>query len=99
MLPDSVVTWYEVAAVEPAAAYCTDQPVRSTAAEDVLRSSTKSLVNVAPALPPPPYTWLIATSADAAEAGGPATASTPIPSRTDAVSATMRGVTGRTGHY
>jgi hypothetical protein len=59
----------------------------------------KSLVSVAPALPPPPYTWLIATSADAAEAGGPATARTPIVSRTDAVTATMRGVTGRTGHY
>ena len=96
MLPDSAVTWYEVPAAD---AYCTDQPVRSTGAEDVLRSSTKSLVNVAPALPPPPYTWLIATSAEAADAAGPATARTPMPSRTDVVSATMRGVTGRTGHY
>ena len=55
----------------PAAdAYCTDQPVRSTAAAEVLRSSTKSLVKVAPELPPPPYTWLIATSAEAAEVAG-----------------------------
>src|SRR5262245_23893879 len=34
-----------------------------------LYSSMKSLVNVAPELPPPPYTWLITTSADAAVAG------------------------------
>src|SRR5581483_7079470 len=42
---------------EPVAApgwYCTDQPSTLTAASPRLRSSTKSLVYVAPLFPPPP---------------------------------------------
>src|SRR5680860_1244556 len=49
-------------------AYCTDQPVTSTATSPALCSSTKSLVRVAPEFPPPPYTSLITTSLDRAEA-------------------------------
>ncbi len=52
--------------VPVADAYWTLQPDRSTAALPSLASSMKSLVNVAPELPPPPYTWLITTSGDAA---------------------------------
>src|SRR5262245_65136142 len=40
--------------VPPAAAYCTDHPVTSTGAPPRLKISMKSLVSVAPALPPPP---------------------------------------------
>src|SRR4051794_36787958 len=63
MLPLSAVACQLVPAD---AAYWTLQPDRSTAAPPRLESSMKSLVNVAPALPPPPYTWLITTSGDAA---------------------------------
>ena len=63
MVPDSAVTWK---LVPVAAAYCTLQPDRSTAAVPRLNSSMKSLVYVAPELPPPPYTWLIVTSGEAA---------------------------------
>ena len=41
--------------------YCTDQPARLTLDVPRLKSSMKSCVNVAPALPPPPYTWLMTT--------------------------------------
>src|SRR5690606_24752361 len=63
MLPDSVVTCQ----LEPAAeAYWTDQPSTLTALVPLLCSSMKSLFQVAPELPPPPYTWLITTCACAA---------------------------------
>src|SRR5690606_40367914 len=58
MLPDSVVTCQLVPEDE---AYCTDQPSTLTASTPLLCSSMKSLFQVAPALPPPPYTWLITT--------------------------------------
>ena len=48
--------------VPVAEAYCTDQPARLTLDVPRLKSSMKSCVNVAPALPPPPYTWLMTTS-------------------------------------
>ena len=47
-------------------AYCTDQVDTSTAVAPLLRNSMKSLLSVAPALPPEPYTWLITTCACAA---------------------------------
>src|SRR6266480_3112339 len=63
MLPFNAV----VCQLLPAAdAYCTLQPVRSMAAAPLLASSMKSLVRVAPEFPPPPYTWLMTTSGDAA---------------------------------
>ena len=83
--------------VVPAAdAYWTDQPVTSTAAAEVFRSSMKSLVRVAPELPPPPYTWLMATSADAAVAGAAVSATAPPATRADTASAATREE-GRTG--
>jgi len=48
-----------VAAV--ALAYCTDQPLRFTAVSPALKISIKSFRKGAPALPPPPKTWLITT--------------------------------------
>src|SRR5918997_7038932 len=88
MLPDSAVTCHEVPAAE---AYWTDQPVTSTAAAEVFRSSMKSLVRVAPELPPPPYTWLMTTSGDTAVAGAAVSATAPPRTRTDTASAATRG--------
>src|SRR5690348_14436917 len=65
MIPDSGVACQ---LVPVALAYCTVQPVTSTGAVPALYSSTKSLVQVAPELPPPPYTSETTTSADAASA-------------------------------
>src|SRR5215510_10327518 len=48
------------------AAYWTDQPVTSTALAPRLNNSMKSFLNVAPLLPPPPYTWLMTISGDTA---------------------------------
>ena len=63
MLPASGVTCQ----LEPDDdAYCTDQPSRLTALVPLLCNSMKSLFQVAPELPPPPYTWLITTCACAA---------------------------------
>ena len=45
----------------PAAAYWTDHPARGTGTLPRLWSSMKSFLYVAPALPPPPYTWLMTT--------------------------------------
>jgi len=50
-VPDSAVACHVEPEAEP---YCTDRPVTSTGVEPRLRSSTKSLVYVAPELPPPP---------------------------------------------
>ena len=50
-VPVSGVTDHEP---EPEAAYCTDQPVRSSGAPCRLKTSMKSVWNWAPALPPPP---------------------------------------------
>src|SRR5215212_7569758 len=87
MDPDSAVTCH----VEPAAdAYWTDQPVTSTAAAELFLSSTKSLVNVAPELPPPPYTWLTTTSGDTAAAGDAVSATAPPATRADTASAATR---------
>src|SRR5690242_13367032 len=65
MMPLRAVACQLVPAAE---AYWTLQPLRSTSTVPLLASSMKSLVNVAPELPPPPYTWLITTSGDAAPA-------------------------------
>src|SRR6476646_6250412 len=51
--------------VLPALAYWSVQPLRSTLATPGLKSSTKSFAYVAPALPPPAYTWLTTTPDDA----------------------------------
>src|SRR5919201_7060027 len=52
-------------------AYCTDHPFTDTAEEVGLKISMKSLLQVAPLFPPPPYTWLMTREAEAgAEAGG-----------------------------
>jgi hypothetical protein len=64
----------------------------------IVTSAATTPSSVAP-VPPPPYTWLIATSVDAAAAGPLARAVTPAASRTDAVSAAIRSGTGRTGPY
>jgi hypothetical protein len=56
--------------VPDAEAYWIDQALTSTALEPRLTSSTKSLEYVAPLLPPPAYTWLTTTSADALCAAG-----------------------------
>ena len=56
--------------VPVALAYCTDQPFSDTGVVPRLNSSTKSCVNVAPVLPPPPYTWLITTPFDSAATWG-----------------------------
>src|SRR4051812_24356964 len=71
MVPVRFVTCHEVPAAE---AYWTDHPAKLTGEALRLYSSMKSFLNVEPALPPPPYTWLITTvvlpaaSRDAAEA-------------------------------
>ena len=54
MEPSSGVTVHVPVLVAPV--YCTDQPARLTLDVPRLKSSMKSWVNVAPALPPPPYT-------------------------------------------
>ena len=56
----------------------------------------KSLVYVAPELPPPPYTWLMTTSGETAAAGVAVRATAPAAIRTQAASAAMRGEEGRT---
>jgi hypothetical protein len=50
----------------------------------------KSLVRVAPELPPPPYTWLMATSMEAAVAGVAVSATAPPTTRADTESAATR---------
>src|SRR3954466_8638469 len=60
------VTCHDVPA---ALAYWTDHPSTDASTDPLLWISMKSLVSVALAFPPPPYTWLITT--------GPATASIP----------------------
>src|SRR5947199_1482489 len=59
MLPLRAVVF--VQEVPPAEAYCTDHPARLTGLEVGLKSSMKSFLKVAPAFPPPPYTWLMTT--------------------------------------
>jgi len=92
-----------------AEAYCTDQPLTETGAEVGLYSSMKSLRNVAPALPPPPYTWLItrlvdtvcgATSVAAGPRGASGRSALAQPTTTSAasVAATLRARLGR-GRY
>src|SRR5438270_1899851 len=48
--------------------YCTLQPDMFTGDAVGLKSSMKSLVNVAPELPPPPYSWLMTTCVGVAPA-------------------------------
>ena len=78
MLPVSFVTCHAVPVDE---AYWTDQPLTSTAAELLFVSSMKSFVYGAPLLPPPPYTSVMTTSADAAVAGWATRAAAPAKTR------------------
>src|SRR5262245_27864867 len=47
------------APVPPADRYSSRMPPSETVVEPVFFSSTKSFLRVAPALPPPPYTWFV----------------------------------------
>src|ERR1700712_394600 len=60
MTPLSGVAVHAPDVAEP---YCTDQPARLTGCAVGLNSSMKSLVRVAPVLPPPPYAWLMTIGA------------------------------------
>src|SRR3954470_1309000 len=52
--------------------YCTDMPARDAGKLPRLKISMKSFLKVAPAFPPPPYTWLMTRSGEPwARAGEP----------------------------
>ena len=69
MVPVSCTLLVQLLPVDDA--YCSDQPAKLTALVPVLRSSTKSALNGAPLLPPPPYTWLMTTAAEAGAMASP----------------------------